>query len=117
MMSTFVAEIKVNKATVDYTPGSATAAGVVVVAGSLIGVVVSDLAAAEKGALCIEGVIEIPKPTGAGTDYSRGDPIYWDAADTNGQDTADSGTNKRIGTLLEDRATTDTHMQIWWQQF
>lgn len=116
MGATFVAEIKQAGHFVDYTPASATSSGAVIVQGVLVGVLASDLAAGEKGALMVSGVVEIPKPTGAGTDYSAGDPIYWDAVDGNGQDTADSGTNKRIGTLLADVATTDTHMQVYMVQ-
>jgi predicted RecA/RadA family phage recombinase len=111
-MSTFVAEIIHNNETVPYTPGSAVSAGAVVVQGSLVGIAATDIAADEAGALVVGGVVEVPKPTGVGTDYSAGDLLYWDVADANAQDDADSGTNKRIGTAIADVATTETRVRV-----
>lgn len=93
---------------IDYTPGSNVTAGDVIVQGELVGVAKQDIAAGQLGALAIEGVFEFPKPTGAGTDAAVGTMMYWDAADGNAQETADTGTNKLIGKLVKACTTTDT---------
>ena len=46
---------------VDYTPAAAVTGGDVVVSGGIVGIVPTDLAASEKGALQIEGVYQVPK--------------------------------------------------------
>lgn len=97
---------------VDYTPSSATAEGAVVVQGDLLGVTTSDIAADTLGSIQVTGIVRIPKPTGGGTDYSVGDLIYWDVADQNGQDTADSGTNKLLGKLIASVTTAATTMDV-----
>lgn len=97
---------------IDYTPGSAVAAGDVVVQGELVGVAKMDIAAGQLGALAIEGVFDFPKPTGAGTDAAVGTLMYWDVADGNAQETADTGTNKLIGKLVKACTTTDTLCRI-----
>ena len=96
---------------IDYTPSGAVAAGEVVVQGELVGVAKLDIAAGQKGALAIEGVFEFPKPTGAGTDAAVGTLMYWDVADGNAQETADTGTNKLIGKLV--RACSETDTTCW----
>lgn len=93
---------------IDYTPSAAVVAGDVVVQGELVGVAQQDIAADQLGALAIEGVFEFPKPTGAGTDAAVGTLMYWDVADGNAQETADTGTNKLIGKLVKACSTTDT---------
>jgi len=89
--------------TVAYTPGSAKAAGDVVVQSTMVGVAVQAIAANVKGALAVEGVFRVVKVTGA---ISAGDAVYWDAdgdpvggtAGTGGATTsADSGNNKFMG--------------------
>ena len=52
---------------IDYTPGSDTAAGAVVVQGDLIGVAARDIKANKLGALAVAGVFDFPKATGAST--------------------------------------------------
>ena len=97
---------------IDYTPGSNVSAGDVIVQGELVGVAKLDIAAGQLGALAIEGIFEFPKPTGAGTDAAVGTLMYWDVADGNAQETADSGTNKLIGKLVKACSTTDTTCRI-----
>jgi predicted RecA/RadA family phage recombinase len=78
---------------VDYTPGSAVSAGDIVVQVNLVGQVVAALAAGEKGALRVEGVITAPKLT---TDVvAIGDVLYWDAG--NSRATKIASTHKIIG--------------------
>ena len=62
---------------IDHTPGSAVAAGDVVVTGSnLIGVAKNDIAASDKGALAVNGTFDVVKDN---SDISAGDELYWDA--------------------------------------
>lgn len=71
---------------VDYTPAAAVTGGDVVVSGAVIGVVPTDLATGEKGALQIEGVYQVPKSTGA---IVAGQPIFWNP--TGDPDSGDAG--------------------------
>ena len=80
---------------IDYTPGSAVSAGDVVVQSELVGIALDDIAANEKGSLAVRGKFTVPKDTS--TAFSAGDLVYWDVADNEAQDTADSGTNKQMG--------------------
>lgn len=78
---------------IDYTPETAKSAGDIVVQSNLVGQVVSDLAANEKGALRIEGVITAPKLS---TDVvAIGNTLYWDAG--NSRCTTTASTHKIIG--------------------
>lgn len=78
---------------VDYTPGTAKSAGDIVVQVDLVGQVVADLAANQKGGLRVEGVIHAPKLS---TDVvAVGDVLYWDAG--NSRCTKTASTHKIIG--------------------
>jgi len=60
----------------DYTPGSAVAAGAVVVIGVRIGIAVTAIAAGDTGPLRVKGVVELAK---LGTDTpAQGALLYWD---------------------------------------
>lgn len=61
---------------IDYTPGTAKTAGDVVIAGKLIGVVKSDIAANELGSLHVCGEYDVTKK--AGDVVAVGDLIYYD---------------------------------------
>jgi len=62
---------------IDYTPDSAVAAGDVVVQGTLVGIAVNDIAAGQLGALCVQGVFDVPKDS---SDLSTiGTALYRDA--------------------------------------
>ena len=72
-MATLVQEGEV----LDYTPGSAVAAGAVVVIGSVgIGIAQNAIAANTKGSLIVDGVIEHAKASGA---ITLGAKVYYDA--------------------------------------
>jgi predicted RecA/RadA family phage recombinase len=63
---------------IDHTPGSAVAAGGVVVVGSFVGVAPRPIAANAPGVLAVEGVFEVPKlPTGAEGAVTAGQKVYW----------------------------------------
>jgi predicted RecA/RadA family phage recombinase len=62
--------------TVDYTPGSAVAAGTVYVFGTtVVTIVPKAIAADEKGATATRGVFSVPKDN---SDVAAGDALYWD---------------------------------------
>ena len=61
-------------ASIDYTPGSAVAAGDVVVQGTLVGVAKTPIAANVLGALAIEGTFDFVQSTGV---IAVGVDIYW----------------------------------------
>lgn len=97
--------------TIPYTPsGSDVAAGDVVVQGELCGIATEPIPDGIKGALHIEGVFYVKKDEA--TAFSAGDVCYWDAADSEAQDTADTGTNKQLGKATLDAASDDTHMYV-----
>jgi len=63
----------------DYTPGGAKSAGEVIeLDDGRAGVVKTDLAASEKGAVYTAGIFDFAAATG--TTFSAGDDIYWDAS-------------------------------------
>lgn len=58
--------------------GNAIAAGDIVVMGDTVGIANVDIADGESGAVSIEGVHEVPKV--AGTAWTQGDKLDWDAS-------------------------------------
>jgi len=93
---------------IDYTPGSAVAAGDVVVQGDLVGVVKRPLAANELGALALTGVFDFSKATNVA--YTVGTILYWD--DTNNLVTTTATGNKQIGKVVRAAATTDPTVRV-----
>lgn len=93
---------------IDYTPGSAVAAGDVVVQGDLVAVAKGDIAANKLGALAVGGVFDFAKNTGVA--YTVGQILYWD--DTNNVVTATATGNKQIGKVVRAAATTDTTVRM-----
>lgn len=63
--------------TIDYTPGSAVAAGDVVLVGSLLGIAPDAIAASATGALQVTGKVQLTKPNDEA--WTQGLAIYWDA--------------------------------------
>ena len=90
----------------DYTPGTAVAAGDVVVIGSLVGVAPRPIAANALGSLAVEGVFSMPCATGA--TGAQGSSINWYA--TSG--VAHASTGVTAGKLAKDRAATDTTVDV-----
>ena len=95
---------------VDYTPGSAVAAGDVVVQGNLVGIATKEIAANKKGALAVEGVFDFPKDTGSGDAITAGALCYWDAGNEVATTTSDS--NKLIGKAVAVAAAAATTVRI-----
>jgi predicted RecA/RadA family phage recombinase len=95
---------------VDYTPGSAVAAGDVVVQGDLVGVAKQPIAANALGALAVVGVFDFAKATGGSTGITAGTKVYWDA--TNKVATATAGSNKLIGKVTKTAADGDATVRV-----
>jgi predicted RecA/RadA family phage recombinase len=92
---------------IDHTPTGAVAAGDVVQIGKLVGVAPRPIAANALGAVAIEGVFYLPKPTGAGTDYAAGSKVYWYSG------AAVTGvTGVQAGYTIAAAATTDTSVRV-----
>ena len=90
----------------DYTPGSAVAAGEVVVIGSLVGVAPRAIAANALGALAVEGVYEIPCATGA--TGAQGSAISYYAV----SGVAHASTGVAAGKLAKARLVGDASVQV-----
>ena len=100
---------------VDYTPGSAVAAGDVVVAGSECRIAHLSIEANQLGALAAPSgtaIYQIPKTTGNGEGMADGDPVYWNATTKKGIDDNGSGTHKLIGYAFGAAGDDDTTMLI-----
>ena len=97
---------------VDYTPGSAVAAGAVVVQEDLVGVARTPIAANALGSLAVEGVFDFPKVTGVGTGIATGALVYWDVADTEAKADDESGANKLIGKTVAAAGDDDATVRV-----
>ncbi len=74
--------------TIDYTPGSAVAAGQVVVQGDFVGVAKTPIAAGAAGALAVVGIFDVVK---AAVAFTAGAAVFWDADGNPVGGTAGSG--------------------------
>jgi predicted RecA/RadA family phage recombinase len=81
---------------VDYVPGSNVSAGDIIVQVDLIGQVVADTASGARGALRIEGVINVPKLSSDVVAF--GTVLYWDAG--NSRATITASTHKLLGKAI-----------------
>ena len=103
---------------IDYTPGSAVAAGQVVVQGSMIGAAKTPIAANALGALAVRGIFDVVK---ANEQQALGAALYWDA-DGNpyngtagtGCATTTSGGNTFIGFAQVAAGATDEVVRVLW---
>lgn len=95
---------------IDYTPGSAVAAGDVVVQGELVGVAKKAIAANELGALAVSGVFKFPKAITSGSAITAGSNVYWNTATEVAQTTASS--YKLIGKAIKAAADADTTVLV-----
>lgn len=94
--------------TIDHTPGSAVAAGDVVVEGSIVGVATAAIAANTLGAICVEGVFEMTKK--ASLAVTAGDVVYWDA--TPGEITKTAADGEECGRAIADAAGADSTVLV-----
>ena len=97
---------------IDYTPGSAVAAGEVVVNNDLVGVALLAIAASALGALCVSGVFIFAKKS---TDtFAIGTKVYWD--DTNNEATTTSTDNTYLGKSVEAAGSGVTSAKVLLEQ-
>ena len=99
-------------ASIDYTPGSAVAAGDVVVLADLIGISKRPIAANELGSLSVEGVFDLPKATGVGTAIAAGAIVYWDVGDSEAKEDSESGANKQLGKAVAAAGDNDSTVRV-----
>ena len=96
---------------IDYTPGSAVAAGDVVIQADLIGVAKLDITASALGALAVTGVFDLPKASGDGG-IAAGAEVYWDEAEQVAKTDTEAGANKKLGKTVAAAADTDTTVRV-----
>ncbi|MEO2031494.1 MAG: DUF2190 family protein [Planctomycetaceae bacterium] len=99
-------------AAVDYTPGTAVAAGDVIVQTDLIGVARLDIEANQLGALAVEGVFDFPKATGGSTAIPAGAIVYWDVGDSEAKEDSESGANKLLGKTVAAAGDNDASVRV-----
>ena len=100
---------------IDYTPDSAVAAGDVIVQAQLVGIALSPIAAGAKGALCVDGIFEMPKV--ADTAIDAGKTVYWNDVDEEvTEDVNDGGDPAHayipLGKTVEDAAAEDETVKV-----
>ena len=96
---------------IPYTPsGSDVAAGDVVVQGELCGIATEPIPDGIKGVLQVEGIFYVKKNETQA--FAAGAVCYWDVADDEAQNTADTGTNKQLGKVTQAALAADTHMYV-----
>lgn len=101
---------------IDYTPGSAVAAGDVVLVGTIPLVAPVAIPASTKGALATEGVYKVPQKAEI---ITAGDAVYWDVDGDPYGGTAGSGAatgtaaaGNLMGVAVETTAATDTYVKV-----
>ena len=97
---------------IDYTPGSAVAAGDVVLQEDLIGIARTPIAANALGSLAVAGVFDLPKATGASTAIAAGATVYWDVGDQVAKTDSESGANKLLGKVVKAAADADATVRV-----
>ena len=101
---------------IDYTPGSAVAAGDVVVQADLIGIAKLPIAADALGALAVTGVFDLPKTAGVGEAIAVGSKVYWDEGDQVAKTDDESGANKHLGKTIKAAGDDDTTVRVRLEQ-
>ena len=98
--------------TVDYVPAADVALGAVAVQGELVGVAPRAIPANALGSLCVSGVFDIAKATGAGSAIAAGANVYWDEAEAVAKTDAEAGANKLIGKVTRAAADADETVRV-----
>lgn len=98
----------------DYTPSSAKSAGAVVNIGdssnNFAGVVSNDIAANQKGSVCIGGVYKLPKK--ASTAMSVGATVGYDESADEVVPSADAASDYDIGSVAYAAASSDADVYV-----
>lgn len=95
-------------ATIDYTAGGTISSGDLVVAGTLVGVAIDDMASGDVGVVRIAGVMEVAKETPLV--ISQGDLLYCNSTGGELDKTATSQT--LAGRAYADAASADTTVKV-----
>lgn len=90
-----MAVFKQNGDTIKHTPGGNIIAGAVIVIGEKVCIAKHDILAGVEGELDTNGVFNFAKDNT--TAFAQCVKVYWDVADQEATEDADSGTNKLIG--------------------
>ncbi len=101
---------KSDGAQMPYTPGSAVAAGDVVVIGEIVAVAPRVIEASVLGSVTIEGVMTFPKATLSTSAIAQGVKVYWDASGE--VITTTASTNKVAGVAHEAAAAADATVNV-----
>jgi predicted RecA/RadA family phage recombinase len=97
---------------IDYTPGSAVAAGEMVSVGEhLTGVATRPIPADTLGSLTVEGIFDCEKKTGSGTDWDLGTVVYLDASEGHVTDAEGDG-DSLAGVTVEATTTSATTVKV-----
>lgn len=112
-MTNFIQDGKVIDWAVPTDFGAGLTPGQAVLVGDILVIVKGGATAAEvldgvTLAVCVEGVFELAKATGAAIDF--GDLVYWD--DTAKKITATATNNTKCGYCVEDTASGDTLIKV-----
>jgi predicted RecA/RadA family phage recombinase len=99
---------------IDYTPGTAVAAGEIVSLGGLIGFADSDIAANALGAMAISGVRKVKKDGTSGPTFAVGAQVEWD--DTGKLAVAATGGDFDIGCCVYAAGASDDFVTVWANQ-
>lgn len=83
---------------IDHIPTADIPLGAVVVLGALIGVATRAIPAGALGSLCLEGVFQIPRATGA--PIEQGTVLFWDPVQAQVTPDDDGGTRRRFGVAV-----------------
>jgi predicted RecA/RadA family phage recombinase len=102
---------------IDYTPETAKTAGQIVQVAGRAAMVCTDLAAGQKGAAQVKGIIKVAADTSTGIE---GDEIWWDENGDPYDGTAGTGAattnrykgNFLLGSLTEDKGATDEYAVV-----
>ena len=91
----------------DYTPSSAVTGGQPIQIGTMLSVAPVPIPANKLGAVSVQRVFALPKPTGAGTNYALGAKVYW-----NGTQAVTGVTGIQAGYVAKQPATTDATVNV-----
>ncbi len=97
---------------IDFTPGSAVAAGDVVVQGDLVGIAKGDIPAGRLGALAVEGVYDVAKEADGGVTFTVGALAYWDSVNKVAVTDDGGGAYKLLGKVVKAAADGDALVRV-----
>lgn len=97
---------------IPHTPGSAVAAGSVVVQGDLVGIATEAIPAGKLGALQVEGIFEVDRVGAILGGLPAGRMVYWDESSQHAHNTAGGGLRKLLGKTVESTPQIATRVRV-----